>query len=142
MLWQEIPDGLDIQEGQTGTIQIVTSGDLDGGLYSVCTLTASVEIFIWMTERTAGYSNDLHVLQCADITFSSAASAGPCTNGSGVTATGYSGLHTNANETEGSTSTSSPIGDVSSPPQPNGAMKKAELGSGILLLASTMVSML
>ncbi|RDW80075.1 hypothetical protein BP6252_04713 [Coleophoma cylindrospora] len=55
-----LPAGMNITDGMNATIQVVTNGDPDGGLYN-----------------------------CADITLSSTASApasGVCTNGTGVTA--------------------------------------------------------
>ncbi|KAK0507166.1 hypothetical protein JMJ35_010204 [Cladonia borealis] len=96
-----IPQDLGIEEGMNGTIQVVSSGDGEGG---------------------GGLYN------CADITFSSTALLGPCINGTGVTATGYSGPYTNANETGDDNGTSTPIGSVPAAPQSKGAARKMELG--------------
>ena len=74
------------------------------------------------------FADMLMVLKCADITFSSTALLGPCINGTGVTATGYSGPYTNANETGGDNGTSTPIGSVPAAPQSKGAARKMELG--------------
>jgi hypothetical protein len=57
-----VPSGLNITDGTLATIQVVTNGDPDGGLYN-----------------------------CADITFSSSAPApasGVCTNQTGLTVSG------------------------------------------------------
>jgi hypothetical protein len=57
-----LPEGLNVTEGTNATIQVVTNGDPDGGLYN-----------------------------CADITFTSqAVTAGTCKNGTGVTASSTS----------------------------------------------------
>ena len=75
------------------------------------------------------FADMLMVLKCADITFSSTALLGPCINDTGVTATGYSGPYTNANETGGGDNgTSTPIGSVPAAPQSKGAARKLELG--------------
>ena len=78
--------------------------------------------------RVASFAYMLMVLKCADITFSSTALLGPCINGTGVTATGYSGPYTNANETGDDNGTSTPIGSVPAAPQSKGAARKMELG--------------
>ncbi|KZF20846.1 hypothetical protein L228DRAFT_270121 [Xylona heveae TC161] len=72
-----VPAGLNISEGTNATIQVVTNGDPNGGLYN-----------------------------CADITFTSTDKASPsqCLNGTGVTSTPLSGANINAN---GSSSSSS-----------------------------------
>lgn len=82
------------------------------------------------------------VLKCADITFSSTAPLGPCTNDTGVTAIGYGGPYKNANETGGDNETSSPIGSVPAAPPLKGAARKAELGVWALILGAIMASLL
>ncbi|KAH7418038.1 expression library immunization antigen 1 [Cadophora sp. MPI-SDFR-AT-0126] len=75
----EIPSSLQITEGMNATIQVVTNGDPDGGLYN-----------------------------CADVTFSStAAAAGTdvCKNGTGVT-TGAATVTGNPNVTSSESSSS------------------------------------
>jgi hypothetical protein len=75
-----LPSSLNITEGMNATIQVITNGDPDGGLYN-----------------------------CADITFTTGAApaSGVCTNGTGVTASSTT-IATNANVTEaGAASTTS-----------------------------------
>lgn len=75
-----IPEGVNITDGTNATIQVLTNGDPDGGLYN-----------------------------CADITFSTSApvpDAGVCTNGTGVKVVAATSTQ-QPNETTGaSTSTS------------------------------------
>jgi hypothetical protein len=74
-----IPSGMSITEGMNATIQVVTNGDPDGGLYN-----------------------------CADITFSAGAApaSGVCVNGTGVTASTAT-ISGSPNVTSASTTTSS-----------------------------------
>ena len=88
------------------------------------------------------FADMLMVLKCADITFSSTAPLGPCINGTGVTATGYSGPYTNANETGGENGTSNPTGSVPAAPQSKGAARKTELGGWGLIMAAIMATLL
>ncbi|MCJ1260435.1 hypothetical protein MMC22_000296 [Lobaria immixta] len=84
-----IPASLGVKDGQNATIQVVTNGDPNGGLYN-----------------------------CADITFQTSAKAGQCNNGTGVGVTTYTGDKANANGTDASgvlsTSPSSASGSPSS----------------------------
>jgi hypothetical protein len=78
-----IPDGVNVTDGMNATIQVITNGDPNGGLFN-----------------------------CADITFSSSAPGDSgCKNGTGVTAASAS-ISGNPNETT-STSTSSSSGTTS-----------------------------
>ena len=128
-----------------GTIQVVSSGDGegDGGLYNVCICPSTA--FNVSTRGAAfrvAFVDMLMVLKCADITFSSTAPLGPCINGTGVTATGYNGQYTNANETGGDNGTSSPIGSAPAAPQLKGAARKVELGVGGLIMGAIMATVL
>ncbi|KAL8794798.1 MAG: hypothetical protein Q9195_002626 [Heterodermia aff. obscurata] len=77
-----VPEGV-ATEGMNATIQVVTNGDPNGGLYN-----------------------------CADITFTSSTSTGAeCKNGTGVGATNYTGQFANANGT-GSASNASGSGST------------------------------
>ena len=82
------------------------------------------------------------MLKCADITLSSTAPSGPCVNDTGVTAIGYGGPYTNANETDGDNETSSPTGSVIAAPTLKGAARKAELGVWALIMGAIMASLL
>jgi len=78
-----VPEGLNVTDGTNATIQVVTNGDPDGGLYN-----------------------------CADITFSSTAAladSDTCKNGTGVTASAatVSGFPNGTTTTTGGTTTSS-----------------------------------
>lgn len=75
-----LPDGTNVTEGTNATIQVLTNGDPNGGLYA-----------------------------CADITFSSTApapGAGVCTNGTGVSVSTAS-ISGNPNETTPSATSTS-----------------------------------
>lgn len=81
-----LPSGLNVTEGTNATIQVITNGDPDGGLYN-----------------------------CADITFTAGAApaSGVCTNGTGVTAATAT-IATNANVTEADGTTTSGSASASS----------------------------
>ncbi|KAL3422332.1 expression library immunization antigen 1 [Phlyctema vagabunda] len=73
-----IPEGVNVTEGTNATIQVITNGDPDGGLYN-----------------------------CADITFSSSApepAASVCTNGTGVQST----IATTTTQPNGTTTSDTP----------------------------------
>lgn len=105
-----IPDGTNVTEGMNATIQVLTNGDPNGGLYA-----------------------------CADITFSSTALApgsGVCTNGTGVSDSTAS-ISGNPNETTPSaTSTSASPSETS---KGTAALLNARLGgfaiAGVAALA-------
>lgn len=105
-----LPSGLNITEGTHATIQVITNGDPDGGLYN-----------------------------CADITFSAKA-AGPgtgvCTNNTGVTASTTT-IATNANVTEadGSTPTTTSSGAATTTSKA-GTASGIKAGMGGLLVAA------
>ncbi|KAI9733389.1 MAG: hypothetical protein M1834_003473 [Cirrosporium novae-zelandiae] len=87
----EIPSSLNITDGTNATLQVITNGDPNGGLYN-----------------------------CADLTFTtataSAATYTSCKNNTGVTATPISGAVVNANgsSSSGSSSTSAASGTAAS----------------------------
>ncbi|KAI9716767.1 MAG: hypothetical protein M1812_005107 [Candelaria pacifica] len=67
-----VPSNLNVKDGMNATIQVITNGDPNGGLYN-----------------------------CADITFKMDAPAtSVCTNGTGVNAVAYTGQFKNANGTD------------------------------------------
>ncbi|KAL2048808.1 hypothetical protein ABVK25_010933 [Lepraria finkii] len=96
-----VPSSLGIKDGDNGTIQVVTNGDPNGGLYN-----------------------------CADVTFSSSAPMGDCTNGTGVTATSYTGPNKNSNGSDSSMGSGSGTGTAAtaSPSPTSGAGLSIELG--------------
>jgi len=86
-LTQVVPSNLGIIKGTNATIQVVTSGDPNGGLYN-----------------------------CADITFITGTTTPlQCSNGTGVTTTAYNGPTKNANGTNPGTSTVSGANGTPSP---------------------------
>ncbi len=128
-----------------GTIQVVSSGDGEGagGLYNVCICPSTAfNVSTRAEESKVAFADMVMVLKCADITFSSTAPLGPCINGTGVTATGYSGPYTNANETGGDNGTSSPTGSVPAAPQLKGTASKAELGVWVFVIGAIMATLL
>jgi len=100
-----IPDSLNITDGTNATIQVITNGDPNGGLYN-----------------------------CADITFSSTAPApasGVCTNNTGVTAsTTTIDLNANSSTVSGSTTSSSASSTATT-----GTASSLQMGLGGLLVA-------
>ncbi|KAL8664780.1 MAG: hypothetical protein Q9202_002783 [Teloschistes flavicans] len=104
----KVPESLGVKDGDNATIQVVTNGDPNGGLYN-----------------------------CADITFSSTnSSAQECTNGKGVTSTTYTGKFSNANGTDSSGSTTSSSAGASSPSTTAAKSSAAKLQfGGMVLLA-------
>lgn len=101
-----VPSGLNVTEGTNATIQVLTNGDPNGGLYN-----------------------------CADITFSSTAAApgsDVCKNGTGIAATVATSTK-NPNETSSGTTTSS--SGSSSSTAKSGAMKTLNAGVGGLVMA-------
>jgi hypothetical protein len=104
-----IPSTLNVTEGQNATIQVLTNGDPDGGLYN-----------------------------CADITFSSTAtlpSSNVCKNNTGVTAVAASG-NTQPNMTSsGGASTTSASSSASPSATKNAAVQVLEAGLGSLAMA-------
>ena len=90
---QAVPSNLGITNGTNATIQVVTNGDPNGGLYN-----------------------------CADVTFSSnTPTPSQCNNGTGVTTTPYTGATKNANGTNPGTSTVS--GNASGSASPSATAK-------------------
>lgn len=101
-----VPTDVGITNGTNATIQIVTNGDPNGGLYN-----------------------------CADITFTTGtATPSQCNNGTGVTSTAYKGPNKNANGTNPGTSTTSGGADGSSSPSATAksAARKLGLEMGVL----------
>lgn len=107
--------GLNITDGTNATIQVVTNGDPNGGLYN-----------------------------CADITFSSSApplASGVCTNGTGVktVAATVSGLPNGT--TSASTPNNSPSGTTPAPPATSTPNAAARLGSGVSAVVLGLVAL-
>lgn len=103
-----LPDGLNVTEGTNATIQVITNGDPDGGLYN-----------------------------CADITFTSqAVTGGTCQNGTGVTASSAT-ISGSPNGTTSSSpsSTSSGTAAATSTKAP-GAASGLKVGMGGLMAAA------
>jgi len=104
-----LPSSLNITEGQNATIQVLTNGDPDGGLFN-----------------------------CADITFSSTApgpAAGTCKNGTGVTAT-VDASSTQPNITSGGSSPSGTSSSAaSSSTKKSAAVQALKAGAGGLVMA-------
>jgi hypothetical protein len=95
----QFPAGLNITAGMNATIQVVTNGDPNGGLYNVSySWVSRYEINRWLC------------FQCADITFtstqlSSAEYSADCQNSTGVTASALTNAG-NANQSTSDASTS------------------------------------
>jgi hypothetical protein len=111
----QFPAGLNITAGMNATIQVVTSGDPNGGLYNVSFVlhVSGCEIYCWQG------------LQCADITFtstelSSAQYSADCQNSTGVTASAL----TNAGNANQSTS------DATSSAASSGSSSTASAATG------------
>jgi len=107
-----LPSGLNVTDGTNATIQVITNGDPDGGLYN-----------------------------CADITFTSAAAApasGVCTNNTGV-ATSASTVTGNPNGTTASTTTSSSAASATT--SKSAAMIMNAGMSGLVVVAGTVMAM-
>ena len=116
-----VPSSLGIKDGDNGTIQVVTNGDPSGGLYNVCWLLSPCHL---------NRANLIRSPQCADVTFSSSAPMGGCTNGTGVTAASYTGSNKNANGSDSSMTSASGTGTTTtaSPSPTSGAGLSIELG--------------
>ncbi len=128
-----------------GTIQVVSSGDGEGGggLYNVCSCPSiAFNVSTRGAEFRIAFADMLMAFKCADITFSSTAPLGPCINGTGVTSTEYSGPYMNANETGGENGTLSPIGSVPVAPPLKGTARKAELEVWGLIMGGIMATLL
>lgn len=104
-----IPASLGVKDGQNATIQVVTNGDPNGGLYN-----------------------------CADITFQTSAQGGQCNNGTGVGATTYKGDKANANGTDASgVLSTSPSLASGSPSSASGSPSSASGSSATGTLSGT-----
>ena len=72
--------------------------------------------------------------QCADITFSSTAKPGACTNGTNVKAVPYTGKATNANGTSSGDQTATPSGTgTAAGSKPTGGVSSMNIGWGLLV---------
>ncbi|KAI9852806.1 MAG: hypothetical protein M1838_005027 [Thelocarpon superellum] len=118
-----VPGDLGISDGMNATIQVVTNGDPNGGLYN-----------------------------CADITFRTAPAPSPsCTNNTGIATTSYTGRSKNANQTntdsnqaDSAITGSPPSGTASSTataasPGKTGAASTMRLKEDLLALAMLVV---
>ncbi|KAL8638492.1 MAG: hypothetical protein Q9228_004357 [Teloschistes exilis] len=120
----KVPESLGIKEGDNATIQVVTNGDPNGGLYNVRLLPQFtfcmrpfVAVLLTHSEHHCNtrrmnewmpFTDSMGPPQCADITFSSTnSSAQECTNGKGVSMVKYTGKSANANGTDSATASSS-----------------------------------
>ena len=134
----QVPTGIHVSDGMNATIQVVTNGDPTGGLYNV-SLDQDPQLESGRFSCThvpwycsLGHSAD--ATQCADITFSSTARPGGCTNGTNVRAVPYTGKTTNANGTSSGDQTAKPSGTgAAASSTPTGGVSSLGMVWGLLV---------
>lgn len=136
-----IPAGMNVKDGMNATIQVITNGDPQGGLYNVSRWPFLLDVWsshYGLSVGVFGGDTDRYP-QCADITFSSSAQPGTCTNGTGVKAVSYTGSNKNANGSDSSPATTSASGATASPTGTSGGGRAESIGLGLLsVLAGAM----